>query len=431
MMNDDEWDARARWMVIRDPEKSSRIRGCRARGDDASRSRVGGNDDGIYSLGRARARGGEEVGVARETRGDLGFSGLVTARSSDEPKVMSDERKTDERARGATDAGYMVHGIKRRSSSYNHPRLEHIMEPGYPNGQNFFLHYGDLTDLHALVAICRDVRPTEVYNLAAQSHVQVSFQMPMYTAEVDGVGTLNLLEAIRLSGQQKTARFYQASTSELYGKVQEIPQSETTPFYPRSPYAVAKMMAFWAVVNYRESYDMYACNGILFNHESPRRGETFVTRKITLAVANIKAGKQECLYLGNMDAKRDWGHARDYVECMWKMLQQDHPEDFVVATGETNTVRHFVDRAFDIAGMKLRFEGEGVNEVGIEIATGRTLVRVHERYFRPAEVDLLIGDPAKALEKLKWNPRTTSLEELIKEMVDADIARVENPTLRF
>jgi GDPmannose 4,6-dehydratase len=325
----------------------------------------------------------------------------------------------------------MVHGIKRRSSSYNHPRLEHIMEPGYPNGQNFFLHYGDLTDLHALVAIIRDVRPNEVYNLAAQSHVQVSFQMPMYTAEVDGVGTLNLLEAIRLSGQQKTARFYQASTSELYGKVQEIPQSETTPFYPRSPYAVAKMMAYWAVVNYRESYDMYACNGILFNHESPRRGETFVTRKITLAVANIKAGKQECLYLGNMDAKRDWGHARDYVECMWKMLQQDSPEDYVVATGETNTVRHFVDRAFEVAGMKLRFEGEGVNEVGIEIATGRTLVRVHERYFRPAEVDLLIGNPAKALEKLKWDPRTTSLEELIKEMVEADIARVENPSLRF
>merc|ERR1712216_648477 len=246
--------------------------------------------------------------------------------------------------------GYIVHGIKRRSSSYNHPRLEHIMEPGYPNGQNFFLHYGDLTDLHALVGIIRDVRPTEVYNLAAQSHVQVSFQMPMYTAEVDGVGTLNLLEAIRLSGQAKTAKFYQASTSELYGKVQAIPQDEDTPFYPRSPYAVAKMMAYWAVVNYRESYDMYACNGILFNHESPRRGETFVTRKITLAVANIKAGKQECLYLGNMDAKRDWGHARDYVECMWKMLQQDTPEDFVVATGETNTVRHFVNEAFQGCG---------------------------------------------------------------------------------
>merc|ERR1712216_673533 len=242
--------------------------------------------------------------------------------------------------------GYIVHGIKRRSSSYNHPRLEHIMEPGYPNGQNFFLHYGDMGDLHALVAIIRDVRPTEVYNLAAQSHVQVSFQMPMYTAEVDGVGTLNLLEAIRLSGQAKTCRFYQASTSELYGKVQAIPQDEETPFYPRSPYAVAKMMAYWAVVNYRESYDMYACNGILFNHESPRRGETFVTRKITLAVANIKAGKQE-------------------------------------------------------------------------------------RYFRPAEVDLLIGDPSKALNKLKWNPRTTSLEELIKEMVEADIARIENPGLRF
>jgi len=327
--------------------------------------------------------------------------------------------------------GYIVHGIKRRSSSYNHPRLEHIMEEGYPNRENFYLHYGDMTDLHALVGIIRDVRPTECYNLAAQSHVQVSFQMPMYTAEVDGVGTLNLLEAIRLSGQAKTCRFYQASTSELYGKVQAIPQDEETPFYPRSPYAVAKMMAYWAVVNYRESYDMYACNGILFNHESPRRGETFVTRKITLAVANIKAGKQECLYLGNMDAKRDWGHARDYVECMWKMLQQESADDFVVATGETNTVRHFVNEAFKVAGMELKFEGEGVNEVGIEIATGRTLVRVHERYFRPAEVDLLIGSPAKAKTRLGWDPRTTSLDQLIKEMVEADIARVENPSLRI
>eukprot|EP00227_Mantoniella_beaufortii_P011959 CAMPEP_0197586498 /NCGR_PEP_ID=MMETSP1326-20131121/8444_1 /TAXON_ID=1155430 /ORGANISM="Genus nov. species nov., Strain RCC2288" /LENGTH=384 /DNA_ID=CAMNT_0043151133 /DNA_START=127 /DNA_END=1281 /DNA_ORIENTATION=+ len=327
--------------------------------------------------------------------------------------------------------GYIVHGIKRRSSSYNHPRLEHILEEGYPNRENFYLHYGDLTDLHALVAIIRDVRPTEVYNLAAQSHVQVSFQMPMYTAEVDGVGTLNILEAIRLSGQAKTARFYQASTSELYGKVQAIPQDENTPFYPRSPYAVAKLMAFWAVVNYREAYDMYACNGILFNHESPRRGETFVTRKITLAVANIRAGKQDCLYLGNMDSKRDWGHARDYVECMWKMLQEEAPEDFVVATGETNTVRHFTSEAFKCGGLELRFEGEGVNEVGIEVATGRTLVRVHERYFRPAEVDLLIGSPKKALEKLKWNPRTTSLDQLIKEMVEADIARVENPSLRI
>lgn len=327
--------------------------------------------------------------------------------------------------------GYIVHGIKRRSSSYNHPRLEHIMEEGYPNRQNFYLHYGDMTDLHALVGIIRDVRPTECYNLAAQSHVQVSFQMPMYTAEVDGVGTLNLLEAIRLSGQAKTCRFYQASTSELYGKVQAIPQDEDTPFYPRSPYAVAKMMAFWAVVNYRESYDMYACNGILFNHESPRRGETFVTRKITLAVANIKIGKQECLYLGNMDAKRDWGHARDYVECMWKMLQEKEPEDFVVATGETNTVRHFVTEAFKVGGMELKWEGVGVEETGTEVATGRVLVRVNKRYFRPAEVDLLIGSPAKALAKLKWNPKTTSLEQLIKEMVEADIARVENPSLRI
>ena len=225
-----------------------------------------------------------------------------------------------------------------------------------------------MTDLHALVGIIRDVRPTEVYNLAAQSHVQVSFQMPMYTAEVDGVGTLNLLEAIRLSGQAKTCRFYQASTSELYGKVQAIPQDEETPFYPRSPYAVAKMMAYWAVVNYRESYDMYACNGILFNHESPRRGETFVTRKITLAVANIKAGKQECLYLGNMDAKRDWGHARDYVECMWKMLQQEGPDDFVVATGETNTVRSFIELAFECIGVTILWKGKGVDEVGFDKA---------------------------------------------------------------
>ena len=328
--------------------------------------------------------------------------------------------------------GYVVHGIKRRSSSYNHPRLEHILnDDDYPNGENFHLHYGDLCDLHALVAIMRDVRPTEVYNLAAQSHVQVSFQMPMYTAEVDGVGTFNLLEAVRLTGQEGTAKFYQASTSELYGKVREIPQSETTPFYPRSPYAVAKLMAYWAVVNYRESYGMFACNGILFNHESPRRGETFVTRKITMAAASIKAGKQECLYLGNMDAKRDWGHARDYVECMWKMLQQDEPDDYVVATGETYTVRSFVDRAFKAAGMELKFEGEGVNEVGIEIATGKVLVRVHERYFRPAEVDLLIGDPTKARTTLKWNPNSTSIDALVQEMVESDIARVNNPSLRY
>ena len=327
--------------------------------------------------------------------------------------------------------GYAVHGVIRRSSSFNTRRIEDLYQDPHVDTRKLYLHYGDLTDSTNCFEIVSSVRPDELYNLGAQSHVKVSFEMSEYTADTDGLGTLRLLNAIRSSGLAGKTRFYQASTSELYGKVQAIPQDEETPFYPRSPYAVAKMMAYWAVVNYRESYDMYACNGILFNHESPRRGETFVTRKITLAVANIKAGKQECLYLGNMDAKRDWGHARDYVECMWKMLQQDGPDDFVVATGETNTVRHFVAEAFKVAGMELKFEGEGVNEVGIEVATGRTIVRVHERYFRPAEVDLLIGSPAKALAKLKWNPKTTSLEQLIKEMVEADIARVENPSLRI
>jgi len=327
--------------------------------------------------------------------------------------------------------GYIVHGIKRRSSAYNHPRLEHILQPDYPNGDKFFLHYGDMSDLHALVGIVRDIKPTEVYNLAAQSHVQVSFQMPMFTAEVDGVGVLNIMEAIRLTGQTRSCKFYQASTSELYGKVQEIPQSETTPFYPRSPYAVAKMMGYWAVVNYRESYDMFACNGILFNHESPRRGETFVTRKITLAVANIKAGNQQCLYLGNLDAQRDWGHARDYVECMWKILQQDEPDDYVVATGEMTTVREFAARAFKHAGMELEFKGDGVEEHGVEKATGKTLLRVHPRYFRPAEVEQLLGNPTKAKEKLKWDPRQTSLQALVEEMVDADIARVQNPNIHY
>tara|TARA_B100000035_G_scaffold256274_1_gene226109 strand:- start:872 stop:1975 length:1104 start_codon:yes stop_codon:yes gene_type:complete len=327
--------------------------------------------------------------------------------------------------------GYIVHGIKRRSSSYNHPRLEHILHPDYPNRDKFFLHYGDISDLHVLVGIVRDIKPTEVYNLAAQSHVQVSFQMPLFTADVDGIGVLNIMEAIRLTDQTKTCKFYQASTSELYGKVQEIPQSETTPFYPRSPYAVSKLMGFWAVVNYRESYDMFTCNGILFNHESPRRGETFVTRKITMAVANIKLGHQKCLYLGNLDAQRDWGHARDYVECMWKMLQQDEPEDYVIATGEMTTVREFAARAFKYAGMELEFKGEGKDEHGIEKETGKTLLRIHPRYFRPAEVEQLLGNPTKALEKLNWNPRQTSLQMLIEEMVDADIARIENPNIHY
>lgn len=276
---------------------------------------------------------------------------------------------------------------------------------GYPNRQNFYLHYGDMTDLHALVGIIRDVRPTECYNLAAQSHVQVSFQMPMYTAEVDGVGTLNLLEAIRLSGQAKTCRFYQASTSELYGKVQAIPQDEDTPFYPRSPYAVAKMMAFWAVVNYRESYDMYACSGILFNHESERRGLEFVTRKITNAAARIKLGLQDQLALGNLDPKRDWGHAADYVDAMWRMLQQDQPDDYVVATGETHSVREFVQKAFARA----------------EIDDWEKYVVIDPRFFRPAEVDLLVGDPTKAETVLGWK-RKVSFDELVNRMVDNDIA---------
>mmetsp|Transcript_33842 Transcript_33842/g.107436 ORF Transcript_33842/g.107436 Transcript_33842/m.107436 type:complete len:381 (+) Transcript_33842:123-1265(+) len=328
--------------------------------------------------------------------------------------------------------GYEVHGIKRRASSYNHARLEHIVNAsGYPNAENFHLHYGDLTDLQALCTLIRDIRPSELYNLAAQSHVQVSFQMPMYTAEVDGVGTLNLLEALRMCGQEHSCRFYQASTSELYGKVHAVPQSEETPFHPRSPYAVAKLMAFWAVVNYREAYNMYATNGILFNHESPRRGETFVTRKVTMAVANILREKQDCLYLGNLDAKRDWGHARDYVECMWKILQEDEPEDFVVATGVTTTVRRFCELAFGHVGMTLRWEGEGVEECGICTQSGKVVVRVSEKYFRPAEVDLLLGDPTKARTKLKWDPQMTSLEDLVKEMVDADIARVDDPSLRI
>mmetsp|Transcript_33843 Transcript_33843/g.107441 ORF Transcript_33843/g.107441 Transcript_33843/m.107441 type:complete len:256 (+) Transcript_33843:412-1179(+) len=255
--------------------------------------------------------------------------------------------------------------------------------------------------------------------------------MPMYTAEVDGVGTLNLLEALRMCGQEHSCRFYQASTSELYGKVHAVPQSEETPFHPRSPYAVAKLMAFWAVVNYREAYNMYATNGILFNHESPRRGETFVTRKVTMAVANILREKQDCLYLGNLDAKRDWGHARDYVECMWKILQEDEPEDFVVATGVTTTVRRFCELAFGHVGMTLRWEGEGVEECGICTQSGKVVVRVSEKYFRPAEVDLLLGDPTKARTKLKWDPQMTSLEDLVKEMVDADIARVDDPSLRI
>ncbi|BDA47036.1 GDP-mannose 4,6-dehydratase [Coccomyxa sp. Obi] len=327
--------------------------------------------------------------------------------------------------------GYVVHGLKRRASSYNHPRLEHILDEKYPNSERFHLHYADLIDFGSLCSILRDTKPQEIYNLGAQSHVQVSFQLPQYTAEASGVGVMNMLEAIRATGLTHSVKFYQASTSELYGKVHAIPQDEETPFHPRSPYAVAKLYGFWAVKNYREAYDMYACNGILFNHESPRRGEIFVTRKITKAVANIKLGKQECLYLGNLDAKRDWGHARDYVECMWLMLQQETAEDFVIATGETTTVRDFCERAFKRAGMPIRWEGKpGLTETGVvaegEMA-GKTVVRVNAKYFRPAEVELLLGDPAKARTKLGWNPQKTSLQQLVEEMVDADIEMARDP----
>eukprot|EP01012_Entosiphon_sulcatum_P020243 TRINITY_DN25223_c1_g1_i2.p2 TRINITY_DN25223_c1_g1~~TRINITY_DN25223_c1_g1_i2.p2 ORF type:complete len:289 (+),score=76.71 TRINITY_DN25223_c1_g1_i2:303-1169(+) len=282
------------------------------------------------------------------------------------------------------------------------------------------MHYGDLTDSTNLIRLVQQIQPTEIYNLAAQSHVQVSFETPEYTANADGIGTLRLLEAIRILGMEKTARFYQASTSELYGKVQETPQKETTPFYPRSPYAAAKLYAYWITVNYREAYDMHASNGILFNHESPIRGETFVTRKITRAVAAIDAGTQDCLYLGNLDAKRDWGHARDYVEGMWRILQQDQPDDFVLATGETHAVREFVELAFGHTGRTIAWKGAGVDEVGIDEKSGKTVVRIDPAYFRPTEVDLLLGDPSKAKAKLGWS-HTTSFRDLVRDMVEADL----------
>tara|TARA_Y100000401_G_scaffold112651_1_gene112363 strand:- start:5798 stop:6835 length:1038 start_codon:yes stop_codon:yes gene_type:complete len=319
--------------------------------------------------------------------------------------------------------GYKVYGIERRCS-YNKNRINTILDPKYSNHANLNMLYGDITDESCIFNIIDKIRPTEVYNLAAQSDVGLSFKMPIYTSEVDGMGVLKILEAIRLAGLTKTCKFYQASTSELYGKVNETPQTENTPFYPRSPYGIAKLMGYWTTVNYRESYDMFACNGIMFNHESPRRGENFVTRKITLGVANIKAGKQSCLYLGNLDAKRDWGHARDYVECMWKILQQDKPEDFVIATGITTTVREFTQKSFKRAGINLIFKGEGKYEIGVKEETGEILVRVHPDYFRPAEVDLLLGDPTKALKKLDWNTGKTSLDNLINEMVDEDIKYV-------
>lgn len=326
--------------------------------------------------------------------------------------------------------GYEVHGIKRRSSLFNTQRIDHFYEDPHIPDRHMVLHYGDLTDSTNLIRIIQEVQPDEIYNLAAMSHVHVSFETPEYTANADGVGALRILEAIRLLGLTKKTKFYQASTSELYGLVQAVPQSETTPFYPRSPYAVAKLYAYWITVNYREAYGMYACNGILFNHESPLRGETFVTRKITRAVARISMGLQETLYLGNLDAQRDWGHAKDYVEGMWRMLQQDTPEDFVLATGITTYIRDFVRMAFEEVGVELNFTGEGVNEVGViskitnnqahGMKLGQVVVKVDPRYYRPTEVDLLIGNATKAKTKLNWVP-TYTLAEMIKEMVAADI----------
>jgi len=319
--------------------------------------------------------------------------------------------------------GYEVHGIIRRSSTFNTQRIEHLYHDRHVSGVKLYLHYGDLTDSCNLISILAEISPTEIYNLGAQSHVKVSFQMSEYTANVDGLGTLRLLDAMRSVGLTKTCKFYQASTSELYGKVQEIPQSETTPFYPRSPYAVAKQFAYWTVVNYREAYGIHANNGILFNHESPRRGPTFVTRKVTRAVAAIHKGKQECVWMGNIDAKRDWGHARDYVNMMWLMLQQPQPDDFVVATGEMHSVREFIEKAFAVVDMKITWSGKGVDEVGKD-QNGVTRVQIDKRYFRPTEVELLIGDPTKAREKLGWKIET-KFEELVKEMVKADIAEIE------
>lgn len=326
--------------------------------------------------------------------------------------------------------GYEVHGIIRRSSSFNTERIEHLYFEEWvrdmKRGRALNLHYGDMTDSSSLIRIIQQTQPDEIYNLAAQSHVKVSFDVPEYTAETDATGTLRLLEAVRILGLEKKTKIYQASTSELFGLVQEIPQRETTPFYPRSPYGVAKLYGFWITKNYRESYGMFAVNGILFNHESERRGETFVTRKITLAAARIAAGEQDKLYLGNLSALRDWGYARDYVECMWLMLQHDTPEDFVIATGEQHSVREFTERAFHEVGIDLRWEGKGVEERGIDIATGRVLVEVDPKYFRPAEVETLLGDPTKAKELLGWNPSKTSFEELVRIMVRHDVAYVQS-----
>ena len=323
---------------------------------------------------------------------------------------------------------YIVHGLKRRSSSFNTGRIDHLYQDPHVSKRNFILHHGDLTDSTNLIRIIQEIQPDEIYNLAAQSHVQVSFETPEYTANADGLGTLRILEAIRLLNMGEKTKFYQASTSELYGMAQEVPQNEKTPFYPRSPYAVAKLYGYWITINYREAYNLYACNGILFNHESPVRGETFVTRKITRAAARISMGKQERVYLGNLDAKRDWGHASDFVEGMWRMLQQEEPEDFVLATGVTTTIREFTERAFAEVGITLEWSGNGVDETGRDAKSGNILVSIDPAYFRPTEVDLLIGDASKAREKLGWQP-TCNLQQMIEEMIKADLEEARKDQL--
>lgn len=324
--------------------------------------------------------------------------------------------------------GYEVHGIKRRASLFNTARVDHLYQDPHEKDVRFFMHYGDLTDATNLIRVIQEVQPDEIYNLAAQSHVKVSFETPEYTANTDALGTLRLLEAVRILGLEAKTRFYQASSSEMYGKVQEVPQSETTPFYPRSPYAAAKVYSYWITVNYREAYGIYACNGILFNHESPIRGETFVTRKITRGLARIKLGLQSCLYLGNLDAKRDWGHARDFIEMQWLILQQPEPDDYVIATGEQHSVREFVELAGQELGIPIRWDGRGIEEKGIDENNGKVVVAIDPRYFRPTEVDALVGDPSKARKKLGWKPRS-SFKELAVEMVKADLKEAQRDDL--
>ena len=336
------------------------------------------------------------------------------------------------------DKNYTVHGIKRRASSFNTQRIDHIYQDQHEKHTNFKLHYGDMTDSSNLIRIIQETQPDEIYHLAAQSHVAVSFESPEYTADVDALGTLRILEAIRILGLENKTKFYQASTSELYGLVQETPQSEMTPFYPRSPYAVAKLYAYWITINYREAYGMFACNGILFNHESPRRGETFVTRKITRALANISQGLEECLYMGNINALRDWGHAKDYVRMQWLMLQQDKPDDYVIATGVQYSVKEFIEMSADFIGLKIEFNGEGIDEIGVvseikgdncaKVSVGDTIVRVDPRYYRPTEVETLLGDASKAKEKLKWEPEI-KIDEMCKEMIEADLSEAKKQSL--